>query len=90
MCHSIIGHLATQVVKKKKKKNLPWLRSRVQEIDSLILKIQRLSFITFSSISLFPGGVGKYHSLLNYFSEKVSGDAILTRVLLHKAILDCN
>lgn len=46
---------------------------QVQEIDSLILKIQQLSYITFLSLFPFPGGVRKYHSLLNYFSEKSLG-----------------
>lgn len=46
---------------------------QVQEIDSLILKIQQLSFITFRSLFPFPCGVGKYHSLLNYSSEKSLG-----------------
>lgn len=46
---------------------------QTQEIDSLILKIQLLSFITFLSLFPFPRGVRKYHSLLNYFSEKSLG-----------------
>lgn len=46
---------------------------QVQEIDSVILKIQQPSVITFLSLFPFPCAVGKYHSLLNYFSEKSLG-----------------
>lgn len=46
---------------------------QVLEIDYLILKIKQLSYITFLSLFSFPCGVGKYHSLLNYFSEKSLG-----------------